>query len=107
VGSLVQSFAESFDKEWGVTVVFKSCRQVVKLYDIVVDFVTFLFESIELACGIFFDCCVNETIDKRLFKVVPESFVITRCSTSNFILKCPQLVILPFVDFVAFEKSQA
>jgi len=68
--------------------VLESCGQVVKLYDVVVDFVAFLFESIEFMCGIFFDCCVNKTIDKGPFKIVLKSLAVARHSDLYFILEC-------------------
>ena len=64
VGSFVKSFTELFDKKGRISVVLESCRQVVESHDIIVDFIAFLFEFIELTCGIFFDCHVNKTIDE-------------------------------------------
>jgi len=76
VGSFVKPFAESFDKKQGVMVMLESCGQFVESYDVIVDFVAFLFKSIEFMCGIFFDCCVNKTIDKGPFKIVPKSLAV-------------------------------
>jgi len=88
VGSFVKPFAESFDKKQGVAVMLESCGQVVESYNVIVDFVTFLFESIEFVCGIFFDHCVDKTIDKGPFKIVPKSLAVARYSDLYFILEC-------------------
>jgi len=45
--------------------------QVVELYNIVIDFIGFLFKFVKFACGVFFDCHVNEAIDKGLLEIVP------------------------------------
>jgi len=87
VGSFVKPFAELFDEKWGVAVILESCGQVVELYDVIINFITFLFESIEFMCGIFFDRCVNKTIDKGPFKIVLKSLAVARCSDSYFILE--------------------
>jgi len=49
----------------------KSCRQIVEPYDIIANFIAFLFEFIELACGIFFDCCIDKTLDKGFLEIIP------------------------------------
>jgi len=76
MGSFVQSFTELFNEEWGVAVVLKSCRQIVESYNVIVNFVAFLFKSIKLTHCIFFDCCVDETVDKGFFKIISESFIV-------------------------------
>jgi len=66
----------------------ESCGQVVELYDVIVNFIAFLSESIEFMCGIFFDRCVDKTIDKGPFKIVLKSLAVARHSDLYFVLEC-------------------